>query len=222
MMLLDEVWSGVVVTPDSCHQASRVALERLLGDPGNPPNSTTAPWAPDGGEVVRGPISPSTNTPVSAVPERLVRRKHQAPHGLRTPGALSGTSPMPMTSRCRLRVGGRPNPHGEIDTETHLSFAREEALVVTSAGNGVGRHEAHRLGFENAVTVELALVLQHACEPHVVIAASDTRSVAAGLQRPITGIELPAPSRQARESEEPSSCQSYIAARRARSCGLNT
>src|SRR6476469_10031447 len=55
--------------------------------------------------------------------------------------------------RCILR---RRDAHGKVDAETHLPLARQPGLLGDFLRHGVGRHELHRLGLQDARATELA------------------------------------------------------------------
>jgi len=77
--LLDRVWAGVIVTPDSVYQAV-AALRRLLGDdPRRPSYIATVPRL---GYRLVAPVSPWTDAPPDAAPARAGRRRAALAAGL--------------------------------------------------------------------------------------------------------------------------------------------
>ena len=88
--------------------------------------------------------------------------------------------------RCVLR---RRDAHREVDAETHLPLAWQPRLVGDFLRHGVGGHELHGLGLEDARATQLAAAQQHARELHVVVERGH-EAEAAGLERPGGAIEL--------------------------------
>src|SRR5215813_14062586 len=90
--LLNQVWSGVIVTPDSVYQAV-ASLRRLLGD--DPKRPTYIETAPRLGYRMVAPVSPWTDEPTAQTgSSQASDSKHPAP----------ATTDAPMPGK-RLRAG---------------------------------------------------------------------------------------------------------------------